>query len=217
MKLTTIAALLSLFAINAHADEPLLGIEMGAGYSQALGVHDGIWVQEGLSHDQTLDAPALMFGFTGDLLNRGRWSLSYHADYLYTSTINVQAMAVPDNDYNLQTKTATPGSPETRFSGSGHTQGMALTLAPGYNLGAWRFSVEGGAFLYWQTWHETAYTEPVFNANHKTTAEVTWIAGASVSRGPISVSYRYFNKSQLWNPMPQYTSGEQMLMATYRF
>jgi hypothetical protein len=217
MKLTAIAGLLSVIAINAHADESLFGIETGTGYSEAQGVHDGIWVQEGLSHDQSLNAPSFMLGLTGDILNKGPWSLSYHADYVYTGTINVQAMAVADADYNTHTKMAVSGSPQTRFSGSGHTQGLALTLAPGYNISDWRLQVEGGAFLFWQTWHEAVYLNPVVVVDHRTTPEVTWTAGASISKGPLSLSYRYFNKSQSWNPAPQYTSGEQLLLVTYRF
>ena len=215
MKIAFLVIAFLFMAAQAHA-ESWVEFEGGIGAAQAFGEHDGIWVQDGLAHSQTLDSPAFTAGITGDLLTRGRWSLAYHADYIYTGNIKVTSMAVSDANYNLATKTATPGAPQSYFSGFGHTQGVALTLAPGYNFDKWRFSVEGGLMAEWVTWHETmvGYTGDL---SHKTTPQLTWIAGASISRGPISVSYRYFNKSQSWNPNPQYTSGEQMIVISYKF
>ncbi|QVN19973.1 hypothetical protein [Burkholderia pyrrocinia] len=64
-------------------------------------------------------------------------------------------------------------APTQRYGGQGHTQDIALTLAPGYSYGGWRFSVEGGPWIFWQTRHEdTRETTRMVDASFKTVAQL---------------------------------------------
>lgn len=198
---------------KAHAAS-WFDLEAGLGAQQATGWHDGIWTQQqGVPHAQRLTSPAFMAGITGQVYSYGNLDLRYHVDYLYLGTTYASCSCVSDADYAEHNYSAT----RTPFSGSGHTQGVVLTLDHGVTYSGWRLGVEGGIFANWQTWHETVGSEPAFQANHKTTLAVAPVIGASLSRGPVSVRFLHFAKSQSWNPYPQFTSGANILMATYRW
>jgi hypothetical protein len=207
------ALLIALLSNKAHAAS-WFDFEAGLGAQQAIGWHDGIWTQQqGVPHAQRLTSPAFMAGITGQVYSYGRIDARFHIDYLYLGTTSASCECVSDADYAARNYSAT----RTGFSGSGHTQGIVLTLDHGVTYSGWRLGVEGGVFANWQTWHETVGSEPAFQANHKTTLAVAPVIGASLSRGPVSVRFLHFAKSQSWNPYPQFTNGANILMATYRW
>jgi hypothetical protein len=130
--------------------------EAGAGASLASDV-DGVWTQHNVADNhERLKTPAYIAGLTGEVYAAHNWSLNYHADYAYMGSQRASCVCVSDPDYDSRNYAGRSYS----FVGSGHVQGIALTLEPGYTWRGTRFAVEGGPFLFWTTWKEAAYLEP---------------------------------------------------------
>lgn len=210
-------ALLLLPAL-AHAGS-WFQFEAGIGVQQSQDMGDGIWYQKGVPHHEQLRSPAFLAGATGEVWSNGGASLRYHADYVYFGRVSASCTCVTDPEYNAQThKASVPGY--IPFNGQGHTQGVALTLEPGYTYKGTRFALEAGPWLYWATWHVT-HNDPAqpgsYNLDHKTHLQVGWVAGARIERNDLSLSYRYYTASPSWNPNPGLLTGTHMLMLTKRF
>jgi hypothetical protein len=212
-------------AIPAHADSitDYVHLELGAGFGIAKDMGDGVWVQQGSpDNHEKLTFPAVLAGLTGTAYERGDWSVRWHAGYVYLGEQRASVMGVPDAAYDPHTHqdiTADLPPRYSPFNGHGHVQGVPLTLDVGYTYRGWRLGAEAGAWVYWQTWHESLYdlAGQWDNLSHKTVAQVGWVAGASVEHGPFSLSYRYYNISQKWNPYPGLATGAHVIMARYRF
>jgi hypothetical protein len=147
--------------------------------------------------------------------------LRYHADYAYIGEYKASVLGVPDDQYDPRAHQIVnyQGERFSPFSGHGHVQGVPLTLDVGYTTHGWRFGAEAGPWLYWQTWHETLYDlgNQWDDLSHHTSAQVGFVAGASVERGHLALSYRYYQISQKWNPNPGLATGAHMLALRYRF
>jgi hypothetical protein len=208
-------ALLAALALPAHA-ESFFHAEVGLGMALSRDMGDGTWYQTGVAkHSETLNTPAYMVGVTGDATD---W-LAWHADYVYFGQQSASCVCVPDSAYNAQThKASEPGY--IPFNGFGHIQGLTLTLEPYTTWHGYRFAMEGGGWLSWASWHET-HIDPALpgqvNISHRTQFSLSWLVGASVSRGNLSVSYRYYRQPQQWNPYPALVTGTHMIMVRYRF
>jgi hypothetical protein len=208
-------------AASAHA-ESFFQIEAGLGAAHVSDVQDGVWVQQGAHNNhENQNTPAVMAGFTGQLYARGNWDARYHADYIYIGKFSASVEGVPDDQYDPVRHQIVhyQGERFSPFSGQGHVQGIPLTLDVGYTYRGWRFGAEAGAWVYWQTWHESLYAldNEWHDLSHKTTAQIGYVVGASVERGPLSLSYRYYQISQRWNPYPGLATGAHVAMVRYRF
>ncbi|WP_321782949.1 hypothetical protein [Paraburkholderia sp. J94] len=141
--------------------------------------------------------------------------------YTYLGEQRASVMGVPDDQYNPKTHQIVDyaGERYSPFNGHGHLQGIPATLDVGYTYRGWRFGAEAGAWVYWQTWHESLYdlSGQWDDLSHKTVAQVGFVAGASIERGPLSLSYRYYQVSQKWNPYPGLARGAHVLMMRYQF
>lgn len=191
--------------------------EAGLGVAKSIDMGDGIWIQKGAPNNrERLTTPAFLAGFTGDITDH----LAWHADYVYFGTVSASVDGVPDDDYDPQTHRVTHVPPRySPFNGQGHTQGVALTLEPYITYGGWRFGVEAGAWLHWETWHESLYAldNQWHDLSHKTEMRVSFVGGASISRNDFSLSYRYYKSAGDGNPYPGLVTGTHMLMFTKKF
>ncbi|CAH2911476.1 MAG: hypothetical protein CPSOU_1997 [uncultured Paraburkholderia sp.] len=208
-------------AASAHAEQSWFQFEAGIGATHIKDMGDGTWIQEGArSNHENKNSPALMAGFTGQLYASGNWDVRYHADYVYIGKFSASVDGVPDEYDPVKHKIVDyKGERFSPFDGQGHVQGVPLTLDVGYTYRGWRVAAEAGAWVYWQTWHESLYdlSGQWCDLSHKTHAQVGYVVGARVERGPMSLSYRYYSIKQSWNPYPGLATGAHVLMATYRF
>lgn len=220
---TAVAGVALVLSQVAYADSitDYIRFEAGIGAGLASDIGDGVWVQKGSpDNHEKLTFPALEAGLTGPIWSSGPWDVRWHADYAYLGEQSASVEGVPDDSYNSSTHqdigTPTRYSP---FSGHGHVQGVPLTLDVGYTYRGWRFGAEAGAWVYWQTWHESLYnlSNQWQDLSHKTVAQVSYVVGASVERGNLSLSYRYYGMSAKWNPFPGLATGAHVLMLRCRF
>lgn len=224
MKRTVVSLAVVLAASCAHA-ESFFQIEAGLGASHITDMGDGVWIQKGAPNNrERQNTPAVMLGLTGELYRREAWDVRYHVDYVYIGSYSASVDGVPDENYNPQTHTVHdfPASARyTAFKGNGHTQGVPLTLDVGYTLRGYRIGVEAGMWAYWQTWHEGVLNNgdnQWADLSHKTKLQVGYVVGASVSRGPLAISYRYYQIRPDWSTgKPGLATGAHVLMATYTF
>jgi len=222
MKKIAFAVAVAFASINAHADDWMPRIQVGSGYQFSKDMGDGTWIQQGAfnNHEQTNGA-ALSIGLTGRIWTSGPWSVDYHLDYVYYGQQSASVDGVPDNQYNAQTHRIVgyQGERLSPFNGQGHVQGIPLTLDIGYTYNGWRVSAEGGAWEYWNTWHESLYdlSNQWVDLSHVTKPQTGFVVGARVEHGPLSLSYRYYQVKEQWNPQPGLVTGTQMLMLQYKF
>lgn len=212
-----------LFAALALAAAPLMahawGIETGMGYTWSKGMGDGTWYQEGVPHETQLKTRAYLLGLYATPYENGPFDVRAHADYVYYGTQRASCMCVPDSEYNPHThEAAVPGY--IPFNGSGHVQGVALTLEPAYTWHGVRFGAEAGPWLFWPTWHVTR-VDPAYpgndNLSHRTTLQVGWVAGLRVESGNTSFSYRYYRQPEKWNEYPAWVTATHMFMLVHKF
>ena len=213
------AALLAALPLLAHAG-PWFQVETGAGYAFTKDLGDGVWYQEGVPHSETLNTKAYLAGFTGQIIERVPYDLTWHLDYVYFGSQRASCMCVTDAQYNAVTHIASvPGY--IPFNSSGHIQGVSLTFEPGYTWHGLRFSVEAGPWVFWDTWHVRRIdpAQPgVDDISHRTRAQLGWVVGARIESGDSSLSYRYYNEPQDWsNGYPGIANGTHMLMFVHRF
>jgi len=194
-------------------------LELGYGYAYTKDMGDGTWYQEGVPHAETLKTRAFLAGLTDTVYTNGAFDVRYHLDYVYFGTQRASCLCVGDNEYNPKTHTASvPGY--IPFEGSGHVQGVALTFEPGYTWRGLRFAAEAGPWVFWDTWH-VQRVDPAYPGNndlsHRTRAQIGWVAGLRIESGNTSISYRYYNEPQQWNPYPGIANGTHMLTYVWRF
>lgn len=222
-KATALVAGMALALMVTHASaEDFLHAEIGLGFGVAHDMGNGTWIQDGLpDNHEKLTFPAVQAGITGTIYQRGAWDLRYHVSYVYLGEQSASVMGVPDDQYNPKTHQVNmpAGERYSPFNGHGHVQGVPLTLDVGYTWRGWRFGAEAGAWAYFQTWHESLYNlaNEWQDLSHKTTMQIGYVVGASVERGPFSLSYRYYSMKAEWNPYPALATGSHVLMARYRF
>ena len=215
-----VGAALALSISSAKA-ESWFHFEAGIGAAHISDMGDGVWVQQGApgNHEKKTSL-ALMAGVTGQIYAHGNWDLRYHADYVYLGEYSASVLGVPDDQYDPRAHQIVhfAGERYSPFNGHGHAQGVPLTLDVGYTTHGWRFGAEAGPWVYWQTWHESLYdlADQWDNLSHRSVAQVGFVAGASVERGPLSLSYRYYQISQRWDPYPGLATGAHVLALRYR-
>ncbi len=226
MKKTVVAALAALAMSAAHA-ESFFQIEAGIGATDYT-LTDGKWFQDGaLDNHVVSKAPALMLGLTGPIIERRSWGIDWHADANYFGSVSASCQCtISDADYNVSTKTVTPGAITESYYGSGHAFGVSLMLEPYYAHNGWKFGVAGGVLAYRKTWTENVsgwsgnFGDPTPLPVHLESAHGISVApavGADISRGNFTLSYRYYFTSRNEGNTPPLWDDIQTLMVTYRW
>lgn len=227
---TLTVTLALLFSMAAHA-ESWFEFEAATGESFFQTQGDGTWYQARFPHTLDLAFGAVEAGFTGDLIERDRWMLSWHIDYAYLGHPSSNAIATPsDANYSRTSVTGCNGPcwPLADFVGHGNINGIILSLEPKLKVGNWRFGVEAGPFLYFPTWSETVYnwvpcetcaarTNYVHNDSGMRVGAMT---GFSIGYKRVSVVYQYFwDRSPITshNPYPPIWKGTHLILLKYRF
>jgi hypothetical protein len=188
--------------------------EAGIGAAKATDV-DGVWTQHNVADNhERLTTPVYTLGVTGEAYAHGPLSLHYHADYVYIGTQRANCSCVSDEAYAAHSYNgATVG-----FAGSGHVQGIALTLEPGYTWHGVRMAAEAGPFLFWNTWREVVYTEPQQHVRADPGMKVGYVFGGRVERGNFSMSYRYYTHiERSTGQFPGLVNNLHTLSAVYKF
>ena len=196
--------------------------ELGFGWQVSKDMGDGTWYQQGSpNYTRRMNGAAYLAGVTGEVWRSGNASLRYHLDYVYYGGMNAGCECVSDADYNPQThEIRDPQSHPAMnpFHGQGHVQGVPLTLDAGYDFGPVRVGIEAGMWIYWATWHESAILDGVpVDASHVTVPQLGYVTGLRFDYGPASLSWRYYNVRQRWNPFPGTVTGTNMITLTYRY
>lgn len=208
--LGSIAAFAILAAAPRARAESWIDFEAGIGASYATAL-PGVWQQAGMADDhEKLLTPAYLGGFTGEAFNAGSWSLNWHADYVYLGSQSASCECVSDAAYAAHDYSASAN----KFSGSGHVQGIAFTVEPGYSWGGTRLSIEGGPFLFWTTWNEDTQGMHIHAYGGGT---LGYVLGARVEHGHFGLSYRLYENSPQWRAYPGLIRQESVLMANYKF
>jgi hypothetical protein len=194
--------------------ESFFQAEAGLGASRATDV-DGVWTQHNVKDNhERLITPTYLAGLTGSIYSRSRWSLRYHLDYVYIGEQRASCACVSDADYAAHNY----GAATTGFAGSGHVQGIAFTLEPGYTWRGIRFAAESGPFLFWNTWREAVYTIPQQHVRSDPGMKVGYVFGARAEYHNVSLSYRYYTHIQRsTGQYPGLVRNMHVLMFVYRF
>ena len=207
--------------IQAHAAQ----IEIGAGIAHASTNGNGTWYQDGFPHTLTLTQPAFEVGLTGRITPHMAW----HVDAVSLGRYASNSLDVlPDANYSPTSPTHCNGpcNPLANFIGSGRVYGVQALLSR-YTGGAWRFGVEGGPFLYHETWRLDVpnwYAPDGTHYDIKTYgSQWAWgaVVGATVAHGRWSLALRYYADGNGFSGhvgnWPPLWSGQTVVMVGYRF
>ena len=217
-----------LFAVHAKA----ASVEVGAGVAQARTQGNGIWYQDGFQHTLDLRSPVVMLGIKGDLSQHFAW----HVNAVDLGSYSVNSQDTP-NDANYSGDGYTGNAlPLANYVGSGSVYGIAATLQA-HTAGAWQFGVDAGPFVYHASWSLSVpnwypsqqIAKGVFEATGPVdpvaTSDAHWalgyVAGVSLSHGPLSFSLSYYSDGAGFNhgadPWPPLWKGQTVAMVTYTF
>jgi hypothetical protein len=193
-------------AASAHADyiNDYVQAEVGIGAAHYT-TQDGRWYQQGMPNGDnhvTSKPPAFSLGFTGPIFNRGKWGADWHAEYvnLGRAAASCQCTTMDDN-YNANTHryNKVVDAPQAYFTGSGRSQGVALTLEPYYWINGVRLGVEAGAYIHRDSWTEDVVGWQIPGSGAPRNLHIDgkyWsvapVVGASVGNGRFTLSYRHY-------------------------
>lgn len=214
-------ALLLLLVVPAFAHAVDIEIAAGAAHYQPRG--NGMWYQEGMPHSFSLNAPAVQVGVVGAVMPHLDWRVSY----VWLGQVRSDAIATTDENYG------TPQNPcrgqcvsKGRFVGHGYVQGVKFSLEPYTHYAGWRFGVEVGAFVFRPFW-QVDYTERLAVNNYADSGTHTWkntaawqvspMAGVSVGRGSVSLSYQFFMTSARGDGQFSLYGATHVVQLRYRF
>lgn len=211
--------LLALLPLTAHA----VDFEASVGMAQYQVRGNGMWYQEGFPYKLSLTAPAFQVGLVGAITD----NLDWHADYVWLGQVRSDATATTDENYGgPQQPCKGPCQTKTRFVGHGNVQGLKLSLEPYIKSYGWRLGVEVGAFVFKPSWN-VDITERLIENNYqdgirgtmKTNAawQVSPMAGVSIGRGPIDLSYQFFMTKSLGKDQFTLYSATHVVQVRYRW
>lgn len=225
-----VAFLVALLASPAHADSisDYVRLELGIGVSRYQAQGDGTWYQQGMPHSLGLSAPVLAAGFTGPLWTAEKWGIDWHVNYVSLGHVSSDCTCTPmDENYDTKThkKLGLYNVPDARFVGNGNAQGVALTIEPYVRYRGFRFGIEGGLFPYRPSWDvqvsnwAVGGTPTTLNIGTPHGIQLGGIVGASVSRGPFTLSYQHYFLPTKFDAThsPAIWKGADVLMVKYRF
>ncbi len=207
--------------LSAHAAQ----LEIGAGIAHAQTNGNGTWYQEGFPHTLQLTQPAVELGVTGRFTQHMAWHVDAVSLGRYASN---SEDVLPDANYSPTSPTHCNGpcNPLANFIGSGRVYGVQALLSR-YTGGAWRFGVEGGPFLYHETWRMDV---PNWYASDGTHYDIQtygsqWtlgaVVGATVQHGAWTLALRHYADSKGFSGhvgnWPPLWSGQTVAVLSYRF
>ncbi len=176
--LTIFALLVFALRMAAHAAQ----FEVGAGIAHANTQGNGTWYQDGFQHTLQLAQPAVELGVTWRLTQRMDW----HLDAVSLGRYSSDSWDTTDANYNGTDGCVGACLPQQHFQGSGRVWGIQALLSL-HTRGAWRFGVEGGPFLYRETWrldvpnwYPTALPSSVPSWFTSRTPDAGWIMGQTI-------------------------------------
>jgi hypothetical protein len=237
-----VAASIGCAAASAHAEQSWFSIEAGIGASSAVKVGDGIWFNQGMTHNTSTQSIAGRAGIQLNVIDASPRSfipgVRVHATYNYFGHWNWDAIAgedaAADHSYGYNVKTQQCYNQNCgqfrEFRSSGNIQAIALTVEPYWDLGRdWTVGIEGGPALYRAQWNATATAlasserfgpaGSVENFHHSPRLYLGVMLGASISKGPVSVRLNYIYSPdkfmQSGGDVPQGVKGVYMLTANY--
>lgn len=129
--------------LAAHAAQ----VEVGAGIAHASTQGNGTWYQDGFQHTLQLTQPVVEIGLTGRLTRHMDW----HVDAVSLGRYSSDSWDTTDANYNGSDGCVETCLPLQHFQGSGRVYGVQALLSR-HTTGPWRFGLEGGPFLYHETW-----------------------------------------------------------------
>jgi hypothetical protein len=233
-------------AATAHADSVSdhISFEGGIAATSATKLGDGMFYSKGFAHGTPNASIGGRVGIVFNAIDAAprSWKpgVRFHLDYenfgkVEWWSINPQDSSnFPDHNggYDTATQSCVDNNCGTfrRFDSTGGIQAISLTIEPYWNLGSnWTIGLEAGPALYRSTWTSIAIsladgpfgpagTEQTLSHNPK--IQVGVLAGASISKGPLSMrlNYLYAPVGKLEsNDVPSGIKGEWMLSANYTF
>lgn len=197
---------LGCIAASAHADyiNDYVQAEIGIGAAHYT-TEDGRWYQQGVpgaDNHLVSKPPAFSLGFTGPIFSRGKWGADWHAEYVNLGRAAASCACTPmDENYNAKTHQFHKryDVPAAYFTGSGRSQGVALTIESYYWISGVRVGVEGGAYVHRDSWSEDIAGWQVVGSGAPQNLHVEdayWsvapVIGASVGNGRFTLSYRHY-------------------------
>ncbi len=159
--------------LPAHA----VRFEIGAGYSVGKPMANGTWRQNGNPYTMHTNGPTWYAGVAGHPYH---W-LAWHADYVNLGSYSENSWDTTDQAYGAGCRGPNCGW-WGQFVGSGHSQGIRVTVGPDFSAGHWHISLQGGPFFYISMWSVTVYpsTGGQFTATHMNRVQVGDVVDASV-------------------------------------
>ena len=207
----------------AYADSisDYVHLEVGVGASKFQPIGNMIWYQDGLQHSLHMESPGFQIGLTGPIYRAENYGVDWHLDYVYLGSVNSQAVATTDENYDPVRKAVKSQSVvRSQFNGLGNVNGVTLAIEPYFQYGGLRFGLLAGLFAYRATWHITLYDprvpEPT-HADYHPRISLGAVTGVSVSRGPFSVRYQHFFDKPAAQEFPPIWSSTDMVTVMYRF
>jgi hypothetical protein len=214
---------------SAHA-ESWFQFEAGVGATH-YDTQNGRWYQEEMPQNQvSRDNFAFQLGVTGNLIERAKWGIDWHADYVSLGRAAASCMCTPyDQNYNTNTNQYVEKfpAPLAYFTGSGNAQGVELSVEPFYKINSrFRVGLDLGAYVNYWKWTENVDNWALSDSaptQHLSLSGsgigVVPVAGLTVSDRNVSLSYRHFFMSLEENGLsvPPVWQGADVIMMTYKF
>lgn len=233
MKRVALTAALAFMASTAHS-ESFFSAEAGLGVTHYSTV-DGRWYQQGMpggANDVTRNALVITLGLTGPIVSRGRWGIDWHADYVNLGRAAASCMCTPmDENYDARAHKYVDhfDVPAARFSGSGRSQGAALTIEPYVWAHGLRFGLEAGAYVHHDSWSEDVSNWQIVGSGAPrsfTVSDAYWsvapVAGLTVGNGHLALNYRHYfmrknSESRDSKGYPPLWNDADVLSVTYKW
>lgn len=210
--------------LSAHAAQ----LEIGAGIAHAQTNGNGTWFQDGFPHTLRLNQPVALIGVTGKFTRHMDWHLDAVSLGRYSSD---SQDVLPDANYSATSATHCNGpcNPFAHYMGNGRIWGIQALLSR-HTSGAWQLGVEGGPFLYHETWalsvpnwYEPAAPDGLhYNIETRQQRWATgFVLGATLAHGPWTASLSYYSDGAGFpghtGPWPPLWSSQTVATLTYRF
>ena len=210
--------------ISAHA----ASLEVGAGIAHAQTNGNGTWYQDGFQHTLRLNQPVALIGLTGRFTEHMDWHLDAVSLGRYSSD---SQDVLPDANYSPVSATHCNGpcNPLAHYMGTGRVWGIQALLAR-HTSGSWQIGVEGGPFLYHETWALSVpnWYEPIapyathYNIETRQQRWATGVAlGVTLAHGPWMAAISYYSDGAGFpghvGPWPPLWSSQVAATLSYQF
>lgn len=207
--------------LTAHAAQ----LEIGAGIAHAQTQGNGTWYQDGFPHTLRLTQPVALIGLTGRFTRHMDWHLDTVSLGRYRSD---SQDVLPDGNYSATSATHCNGpcNALAHYMGAGRIWGLQALLAR-HTSGTWRLGIEGGPFLYHESWRLSVPNWYAPDGTHYAiqTRQRRWGLGAvgalTLQHGPWTAALSYYADGAGFpghvGPWPPLWSSQTALTINYQF